>query len=38
MSETMVREHRDHSVSSFRGYESDSHTQHSPKVHILYFI
>jgi len=33
MSETMVREHRDHSVSSFRGYESDSHTQYSPKGH-----
>uniref|UniRef100_A0A1B6GPL2 Phosphatidylinositol-3,4,5-trisphosphate 3-phosphatase n=1 Tax=Cuerna arida TaxID=1464854 RepID=A0A1B6GPL2_9HEMI len=31
MSETLVREHREHSVSSFRGYESDSHTQHSPK-------
>ncbi|XP_046676705.1 tensin-1-like isoform X4 [Homalodisca vitripennis] len=33
MSETLVREHREHSVSSFRGYESDSHTQHSPKSH-----
>ena len=32
LAETLVREQREHSVSSIRGYESGSDTQHSPKV------
>lgn len=31
LTETLVREQREHSVSSIRGYESGSDTQHSPK-------